>query len=110
MAGALSIALWMSVIACGRMLAFVDSAEVQTFPSALKILSGVNGMSVSGSAPSGRSASLTAFMIEPGAPAVPASPAPLAPSSLSAVGETTWPHRCPASQPPSARGNRPYFR
>ena len=42
---------------------------------------GVNGMSVSGLAPSGRSASLMAFMTQPGAPAVPASPAPLAPSS-----------------------------
>ena len=45
------------------------------------MLPGVNGMSVSGLAPSGRSASLMAFMTAPGAPAVPASPAPLAPSS-----------------------------
>src|SRR5262249_55896647 len=43
-------------------------------------------MCVSGFAPSGRSASLMAFMTAPGAPAVPASPAPLAPSSESAVG------------------------
>src|SRR5262249_37044189 len=42
-------------------------------------------MCVSGWAPSGRSASLMAFMTAPGAPAVPASPAPLAPSSESAV-------------------------
>ena len=39
-------------------------------------------MSVSGAAPSGRSASLMAFMTAPGAPAVPAPPAPLAPSSI----------------------------
>src|SRR5499427_857377 len=60
-------------------------------PSACKIRPGVNGMCVSGLAPSGRSASLMAFMTAPGAPAVPASPAPLAPSSESAVGVTTWP-------------------
>ena len=41
--------------------------------------------------PSGRNASLTAFMMQAGAPAVPASPAPLAPSSELAVGVTTWP-------------------
>src|SRR5215813_9166217 len=60
-------------------------------PNACKIRPGVNGMCVSGVAPSGRSASLIAFMTAPGAPAVPASPAPLAPSSESAVGVTTWP-------------------
>src|SRR5262249_46015195 len=59
-------------------------------PNACKIRPGVNGMCVSGLAPSGRSASLMAFMTAPGAPAVPASPAPLAPSSESAVGVTTW--------------------
>src|SRR6185503_4519711 len=62
-----------------------------TFPSARKIFPGVNGMSVSGFAPNGRSASLIAFMMQAGAPAVPASPAPFAPNSESAVGETTWP-------------------
>src|SRR5207245_2435585 len=41
--------------------------------------------------PGGRSASVTAYMIAPGAPAVPASPAPFAPSSESPVGVTTWP-------------------
>src|SRR5262252_6760263 len=60
-------------------------------PNACKIRPGVNGMCVSGLAPSGRSASLMAFMTAAGAPAVPASPAPLAPSSESAVGVTTWP-------------------
>ena len=61
----------------------------QILPSARKILSGVNGMSVSAAAPNGRSASLMAFITQPGAPAVPASPAPLAPSYESAVGVTT---------------------
>jgi len=42
-------------------------------------------------APSGASASLTAFITAPGAPAVPASPAPFAPSSESAVGVTHVP-------------------
>src|SRR5215510_10053272 len=60
-------------------------------PRARKTTSGVIGISVIARAPSGRSASLTAFITEPGAPAVPASPAPLAPSSESAVGDTTWP-------------------
>src|SRR5262249_28116162 len=48
-----------------------------TRPRALKTTSGVIGISVIVAAPSGRSASLTAFMTHPGAPAVPASPAPL---------------------------------
>jgi len=78
------IKFWSSFRACG--------GGSHTFPSARRILSGVNGMSVRGFAPSGRSASLIAFMMDAGAPAVPASPAPLAPSSLSAVGETTCPH------------------
>src|SRR5581483_5985167 len=59
--------------------------------SACKMRYGVNGISHSGIAPSGRSASLMAFITEPGAPAVPASPAPLAPNSESAVGETMCP-------------------
>src|SRR5262249_10000135 len=54
-------------------------------PSACKIRPGVNGMCVSGLAPSGRSASLMAFMTAPGAPAGPASPPPLAPGSESAA-------------------------
>src|SRR5262249_59210550 len=53
-------------------------------PNACKIRPGVNGMCVSGLAPSGRSASLMAFMTAPGAPAVPASPAPLSPRPESA--------------------------
>src|SRR6202795_4941597 len=53
--------------------------------------SGVTGICVMTLAPSGRSASFMAFMMQAGAPAVPASPAPLAPSSESAVGVTTWP-------------------
>src|SRR5262249_45431419 len=60
-------------------------------PSACRMRCGVNGISVSGRAPSGRSASLMAFITAPGAPAVPASPAPLAPNSESAVGVTTCP-------------------
>ena len=40
-----------------------------TLPSARRILSGVNGMSVSGAAPNGRSASLMAFITQAGAPA-----------------------------------------
>src|SRR3989442_859242 len=43
-----------------------------------------------GAAPSGRSASLTAFITAPGAPAVPASPAPFAPSSASAERSEPW--------------------
>ena len=43
-----------------------------TFPSARKIFPSVNGMSVNGAAPSGRSASLIAFITQAGAPAVPA--------------------------------------
>src|SRR5262249_38558308 len=63
---------------------------LHTFPSAASTTPGVIGIRVIAGAPSGRSASLTAFITAPGAPAVPASPAPFAPSSLSAVGETTW--------------------
>src|SRR4051794_12821279 len=77
-----------------------EEAGPHTFPSARKIFPGVNGMSVSGCAPSGRSASLIAFMTQAGAPAVPASPAPLAPSSLSAVGDTQWPHSIAGIPPP----------
>src|SRR5262249_21536450 len=58
--------------------------------SAASTRSGVIGICVIGAAPSGRSASLIAFMTQPGAPAVPASPAPLAPSSESAVGFPPW--------------------
>src|SRR5262249_9464252 len=61
----------------------------QTFFSALRILSGVNGIAVT-RAPSGASASLTAFMTAPGAPAVPASPMPFAPSCDCRVGVSTW--------------------
>ena len=60
-----------------------------TRPSARKIFSGVNGCENT-AAPSGRSASLMAFITAPGAPAVPASPAPLAPSFELAVGVCTW--------------------
>ena len=48
------------------------------------------GCVVKGAAPSGLSASLMAFMIAAGAPAVPASPAPLAPSSEVEVGVSIW--------------------
>jgi hypothetical protein len=52
--------------------------------------SGVNGCANT-LAPSGRSASLMAFMMAAGAPAVPASPAPFAPSRDYLVGVSTWP-------------------
>src|SRR5947207_6918663 len=61
---------------------------LQTFLSALRIRSGVNGICVT-RALSGASASLMAFMIAPGAPAVPASPTPLAPSCDCRVGVST---------------------
>ena len=60
-----------------------------TRPSARRIFSGVKGCENT-AAPSGRSASLMAFITAPGAPAVPASPAPLAPSCELAVGVSTW--------------------
>src|SRR5215470_4903049 len=52
----------------------------QSVPSARSTASGVMGCAVT-RAPSGASASFTAFRTAPGAPAVPASPAPLKPPS-----------------------------
>src|SRR6185503_14057661 len=60
----------------------------RTFPSAFRILSGVNGIAVT-RALSGSSASLMAFITAPGAPAVPASPTPFAPSCDCLVGVST---------------------
>src|SRR2546423_12056407 len=56
--------------------------------SAVKITSGVSGISVIIAA-KGFRASFTALATAAAAPAVPASPAPFAPSSVSAVGDTT---------------------
>src|SRR5207342_139364 len=56
----------------------LDFRVLHTLRRAFRILSGVNGMAVT-RAFRGRSASFTAFMIAPGAPAVPASPTPFAP-------------------------------
>ena len=61
---------------------------VQIRLSAVKITSGVSGISVI-IAPKGFRASFTALATAAAAPAVPASPAPFAPSSVSAVGDTT---------------------
>jgi len=51
-------------------------------------------------APSGRSASFTAFMIAAGAPPVPASPAPFAPNIEVFVSVSTCAHSMSASLPP----------
>src|SRR5262249_59530910 len=70
-------------------------------PNACKIRPGVNGMCVSGLAPSGRSASLMAFMTAPGAPGGAALPAAFAPHSESAgVGPTRAGSRWRSSPPP----------
>jgi len=54
-------------------------------------------------APSGRSASFTAFMIAAGAPPVPASPAPFAPSMEVFVGVCTCAHSMSGISAASAR-------